>query len=258
MDDDGDDGRRTAVVHPGEVVSIPKRIITTWICDRERDRYSERHREILGHCVQSWTRVMPDYEIVLITMGNVAQFGLDPWVERCIETGNFIGVSQWTRLKALASLGGVFLDADVEAVRPFDDLLVDDGLFTLGHLGNGQTFANNAVMASAPSHPFLGLMIRSLLGLIDLSHPDFGNHSGPFMVTNLLRAAGWDSVDRDATIDTPETGRVDVRSSAAFYPYSWNRGFSPDCIRPETLAVHHWASSWKSDAEQTTHAWRSR
>lgn len=236
-------------------MSIPKRIITTWICDRERDRYTDRHREILGHCMNSWLRVMPDYEIVVITMGNVGYLGLDAWVDRCLEQGNFIGVSQWARLKALSAIGGVFLDADVEAVRPFDPMLEDEHAFVLGHLGNGQGFANNAIMASHKLHPFIATQFSALTSIKDIAHPDFGNHSGPFMVTELLKRVGWDGVDRDATLSN---GTISVRSSKAFHPYSWNEGFTPECVTPETLAIHHWASSWKSAGEQTTHEWRTR
>ena len=47
-----------------------------------------------------------------------------------------------------------------------------------------------------------------------------------------------------------------VRRSAVFHPYNWNQSFTPDCLQPDTLAVHHWASAWKAPDQQTTHAWK--
>ena len=227
---------------------IPRRIITTWICDAARDRYQPRHREMLAHCLTSWLRLMPDYEVVVVTLGNLFAHGEDQWCADRVREGNFIGCSQWARLRFLQARGGVFLDSDVEAVQRFDSLL--SGGCTVGHLGNGQRLANNCVMAAPAGHPFLSEQLAHIRGC-DPRHPDFGNNTGPFMMTQLLARRGWDGEDRDA-----QAGEVTVRRSAVFHPYSWNVGFTPECVQPDTIAIHHWASSWKPVQEQPCATWR--
>lgn len=224
---------------------IPKRIITTWICDPARDRYQPRHREMFEHCLTSWLKLMPDYEIVIVTLGNLRQYGTEPWLEKRIEEGNFIACSQWARIQFLYCLGGVFLDADVEAVQRFDSLL--DVNFTLGHIGAGQGWANNAVMACAEQHPFLVTQMAALRR-VPLTHADYGNATGPALVSGLLYAKGWGGRDADANVDG-----ITVRSSRAFHPYPW---YEARQTYPETIAIHHWASSWKPLAEQPQQAWR--
>ena len=247
---------------------IPKRIITTWIADPKRDKYQERHREMFAHCLTSWLRLMPDYEIVIVTYGSViesASFEGDlphcQWVlERCKE-GNFIGASQWARLWWLHRLGGFFLDADVEAVKRFDELRGET--YVLGHLGNGQNFANNAVMGVEKGHPWL-LDQLDYIQKCDPKHFDFGNETGPFMVSNLLRRGGWDGRDVDKTVIVPCENHkvrggavsVTVRRSKVFHPYSYNEHFTPECLAEDTLAIHHWAASWKPVEEQTQQVWR--
>ena len=67
---------------------IPKRLITTWICDAERDRYQPRHREMFAHCLTSWLRLMPDYEVLIVTLGNIRMLGTDSWLDARIAEGN--------------------------------------------------------------------------------------------------------------------------------------------------------------------------
>jgi len=227
---------------------IPKRIITTWICDAERDRYQPRHREMFAHCMTSWLKLMPDYEIMVVTLGNLRLFGTEPWLEERIAEGNFIACSQWARLKFLAVLGGVFLDADVEAVQRFDPLL--ETSYTLGHIGAGQGWANNAVMACGAAHPFLEDQVKALRK-VDTRHPDYGNMSGPGLVSSLLYANGWNGRDGDTTI-----AGITVRRSQVFHPYPWYEPLTSAAIQPDTIAIHHWASSWKPLNEQPQQVWR--
>ena len=231
---------------------IPRRIVTTWICDPARDGYNERHREMLAQCLTSWLRLMPDYELEFVTMGNIRRFGTSEWLEARLAEGNFIAASQYARIVWLKWLGGVFVDADVEAAQRFDSLLADEDVLTLGHLGNGQGFANNAVMAAAAGHPAL-LEMERLLYRVPPTHADYGNATGPVMVTHMLREQCWDGADREMRI-----GDVQVRRSAVFYPYNWNQGFTPECVQADTIALHHWASSWKPREQQPHHVWRER
>jgi hypothetical protein len=71
------------------------------------------------------------------------------------------------------------------------------------------------------------------------------------MLSALLNRMGWDGVDRDAVVNG-----ITVRRSASFYPYNWNQTWTADKIQEDTLAVHHWATSWRAPEKHTTHEWR--
>lgn len=222
---------------------IPKRIITTWICDPlgNRDAYKEQHRTTFYRCFESWHRLMPDYDIQIVSFGNILAHGSDLWIERMLSTGNFIGASQWARVHWLNVLGGIYVDMDVEAVQRFDGLL--DRSYVIGHEG-GDPIANNAIMASVPGHPFLKMQMDYLHGFTtsaQLNDPQFGNETGPRMTTKLLRERyQWDAKDRIQLL----ADNLVVYPSPVFYPYFWTGTFDRSCVTPETVSIHHWASSW--------------
>jgi hypothetical protein len=218
---------------------IPKRLTTTWICDSARDPYTDLHRDMFARCLQSWLRLMPDYSLTVITLGNVWDIcGPDPWAEALAEDGNFIGVAHYALYTDLLRHGGVHLDMDVEAVQRFDPLLSERCV--IGHLGQpDKPRVNVAVLASEPGHPFLVNMLDGLKAC-DPARQNFGNDGGPFLSSRLLRERGWSGVNEDARL----SDGIVVKRSAAFYPYLWTEDYSPACHQPDTLAVHHWGQSW--------------
>jgi Glycosyltransferase sugar-binding region containing DXD motif len=219
----------------GDGVSIPKRLITTWIGDRRADPYTDAHRTLFATCLQSWLRLMPEYELVVITLGSLWHFDRDRWIAAQVARGQYIGASNWARLLWLHHLGGIYLDMDVEVVRRFDDLL---GERCVVGCNPGGGWVNNAVLAAQAGHPLL-LQLARELHRCDPNDPQFGNLSGPQALSTALRARGWSGHD-----ETMSLADVLVLSSAAFAPYHWTDRYSPACIQPETYAVHHWAQSW--------------
>ena len=238
-----DNGRWLPVLPLAKTGVIPRRLITTWICDplAGRDAYQEHHHATFYRCLESWHRLMPDYDIRIVSIQNILDYGTDDWIELMIETGNFIGASQWARVHWLDTLGGIYVDMDVEAVQRFDKVL--NHHFFIGHEG-GDAIANNAIMGSVPNHPFLTAQMAYLHTFRtpkQLRDKQFGNETGPRMTTRLLREKyGWDESDRLQLLDDAVT----VYPSPVFYPYFWTGTFSPDCVKPETISIHHWASSW--------------
>lgn len=226
---------------------ISKRIITTWICDPQggRDSYLERHKQTFYQCLESWHRLMPDYDIQIVSLANITDLGGDPWIEARLEEGNFIGASQWARCHWLHEIGGIYLDMDVQAVRRFDDLR--ENKFFCGHEG-GDSFANNAVMGSESGNWFVRQQLDYVKGFVSkaqLDDPQFGNETGPRMLTTLLMSHGWKR-DQDATQIVKD---LTVYHSRYFYPYFWTQQFDTSCIERDTYAVHRWASSWVRDAD---------
>ncbi len=70
-------------------------------------------------CLASWRRIAPDWTIREFTLPP----DLPGFVAGAIKAGKWAMVSDWARMRALYDEGGVYLDFDVELVRPLDDLL---------------------------------------------------------------------------------------------------------------------------------------
>lgn len=213
----------------------PKRLITTWV---DFGTYRESDRRMFYRCLQSWHRLMPDWDIRIVSTGNILDYGGDYWILEQLKTKHGIGASQWARLWWLYTLGGVYVDMDQEAVKRFDPLL--DGTFFCGHFGPLDPFVGNGIIGAPAGHPFLKEQLEYLCDL-DVKDPQFGNESGPRMVTRLLSQYGWDGKNEHTYL---EQANITVYPDTVFYPYHWTERYTPRCIRPETVAVHHWASSW--------------
>ena len=127
------------------------------------------------------------------------------------------------RLEALWHHGGIYLDADVELLRPLDDLL--DGPPFAAWEDDRQLC--NAVMGAPPKHPAIAHALRILEREVKLGRPPVG----PRALTSA-----WHS-------------RPDVRllPRESFYPYGywekWRAG--EDFSKVEgCYGVHHWAATW--------------
>lgn len=70
-------------------------------------------------CIESWKRIMPNYELKEWTENN---FDIDSnlYVKQAYEARKFAFVTDYVRLYALYTEGGIYMDTDVEALKPYD------------------------------------------------------------------------------------------------------------------------------------------
>lgn len=73
-------------------------------------------------CIASWHKFMPDWEYKLWNEDNV-DLAMNDYAKEAYEVHKFAFVSDYVRLWALESEGGIYLDTDVEVFKPFDGLL---------------------------------------------------------------------------------------------------------------------------------------
>lgn len=78
--------------------------------------------EVAQKCIASWHELMPDWEYKLWNEDNF-DINRVPYTKEAYEAKKFAFVSDYVRLWALNFEGGVYLDTDVEVLKPFDDLM---------------------------------------------------------------------------------------------------------------------------------------
>lgn len=171
-----------------------------------------------------WRKLHPGWEHVTIRDPiDPARFPLTGHLfSSCVHGAQVAGL---VRLEAVHSTGGVYVDSDVEPLRPIDDLLhhpcfigTEDG-----------THLTDAMFGAEREHPGIGECLRRV---VTMPMTDGPQATGPLNTTACL------------------SGRDDVTVLAArmLYPYSYlERGrASPDWAAefPDSYAVHHWAFSW--------------
>jgi len=153
------------------------------------------------------------------------------------ESRCWANLSNYARLHAVYEEGGIYLDTDVEILKKFDSLLDLDCFF--GFESNQESerlLVNNAVFGARKRHPFIGQCKAYLLANFPGSEPS--NLSAPELVTHLLSQKGLSSYGDQEIEGTRLLGRE------YFYPHGWKESFSPDLVKPNTIAIHHWGRSW--------------
>lgn len=137
--------------------------------------------------------------------------------------------SDIARLEILHREGGVYVDCDMEAVKPLDPLL---GVSCFaGFEDCDRKWVNNAIFGAEPGHPFLAALIEALPASVraaqraGIRRPN--RFSGPQFVTPI-----WANRFR---------GQVTVHDSTLFYPYSWSELDRGGEQFPSAYSVHHWA-----------------
>lgn len=179
-------------------------------------------------CVDSWARVMPGYATRRWDETNVGEFA-------CGELQHLLAHAQWAfasdlaRLLILQRYGGVYLDTDMEAVRPLDDLLAY-GCF-VGYEAAARI--SNGACGAVPRHPYTEACLDRLLARHRRHAPI---EYSPETCSAVYSSQAWPDVH--------------VCPPSAFYPYN---PYDParavkallySDITPDTYLIHHWAKSW--------------
>lgn len=74
-------------------------------------------------CIESWKKFCPDYEIIEWNESNF-DLELNDYAREAYQAKRWAFVSDVARLYALVNYGGIYMDTDVEVIRPLDDLLL--------------------------------------------------------------------------------------------------------------------------------------
>ena len=94
---------------------IPKKIHYCWIGGNPLPDSAKK-------CIKSWKKYCPDYEIIEWNESNY-DFTKNPYMKQALDAKKWGFVPDFARLDIIYREGGIYLDTDVEMVKPFDPLL---------------------------------------------------------------------------------------------------------------------------------------
>ena len=125
-------------------MSIPKIIHYCWFGNKPLPKSCQR-------MIESWKTYLPDHEIML---WNETTFDVTgpKYVRDAYEAGKFAFVSDYARLYALKTYGGIYFDTDIEVIRGFGGLL--DGFGAVFGFESGEKVMT-AFMAARPEDPII-------------------------------------------------------------------------------------------------------
>ena len=118
---------------------IPKKIHYFWFGENEKPKSVQK-------CINSWKKYCPDYEII---EWNKTNFDIHcmPFVEQAYEAKKYAFVSDVARLMVVYEYGGIYMDTDVEVIKPLDDLLENRSYMSFENnenINTGQGFGSES------------------------------------------------------------------------------------------------------------------
>lgn len=220
---------------------IPKVIHYCWFGRNPKPALFQR-------CIASWKKHCPDYEII---EWNEDNFDLDccDYVREAYDAKKWAFVTDYARLKIVCDQGGIYLDADVEVIRPFDDLLGDAAFFGLEDTGS---IATGLGFGAEVGNPVVGAMLRDYDGV------HFRREDGGFdMTTCPVRNTA--SIAHLLPEELPQNQIIRI-PGAVIYPPEWFCPLSADGSQmrktANTHSIHWYSATWLSEDEMVVHQYR--
>ncbi|MDR2444929.1 MAG: glycosyl transferase [Spirochaetaceae bacterium] len=124
---------------------IPKIIHYCWLS-------GDTMPETYARCMETWKEKLKGYEFVL---WDTKRFNIDSvlWVKQAFEVGLYACAADYIRLYAVYTTGGIYLDTDMESVRPFDQLL--DADIMLAYENHRSYNIEAGCFGAQRGHPFI-------------------------------------------------------------------------------------------------------
>jgi len=94
---------------------IPKIIHYCWLSGNP-------YPELTKKCIQSWKNYLSDYQIILWDTNRI-DINSNLWIKQAYENKKYAFASDYIRFFALYNYGGIYLDADVEVLKSFNNIL---------------------------------------------------------------------------------------------------------------------------------------
>lgn len=201
---------------------IPKTIHYCWFGNNKLPKKAVK-------CIDSWKKMCPDYEIVCWNEGNF-DVHQNPYLSFMYDEKKYAFFSDYARLKIIEENGGIYLDTDVELVKPLDDLIELDayyGFETTDYINTGLGFG------AIPHHISVQALLKEYEPLID--HPDIVGC--PILNTQALKCLGLvcNGIQQDI-------------KGARIFPIDYFNPFDDSTgklnITKNTISIHWFSKSW--------------
>ena len=207
---------------------IPKIFHYVWIGGKPLPEKNQRFLE-------TWKRVCPDYEIMLWNEENFDINNSNEYVKQAYKSKKYAFVSDYIRLFALFEYGGIYLDTDVEILKPFDDLL--GGKMFLCRENNA--YVSTAVIGAEKGNPIIKELLESYDGR------KFIMEDGSFDIsTNVEKISLFLRQKYNYPLSSKRFENPDLTIYECTY-FSPKDYFSGKCKSTKnSYAIHHFDGTW--------------
>lgn len=211
---------------------IPKKIHYCWFGRGPKN-------QLALECIESWKKFLPDYEF---KEWNEANFDINQnqYVKEAYESRKFAFVTDYVRLYALYHEGGIYMDTDVEVLKPYDSFLHHHAFSGFETDGNVPTGMMAAEKGSLWAKELLeGYAERKFIredGSLDMT-------TNTTVITNYMVNKGL--ILNNTYQDFPDL--CTMYPSTYFCPKDHRTGKIH--LSKNTVCIHHFAGSWLNQSK---------
>lgn len=167
-----------------------------------------------------------------------------PLLEKYRDQKKWSILSDFVRRWAVLKFGGIYLDLDVELLKPIDTFLSLDCFICIE---GPPAFGNMAVSGGKAGNKHHKILLDMYLEVIEgkiIYDVPIEVGCSPWVVTDyLVKLKGEKLGDEDMMLIQNYDGLTTL-PKACFYPYNWNENYSDDVIKPNTYGIHWWKKGW--------------
>ena len=202
---------------------VPKKIHYFWFGDAKKS-------PLIDRCIESWKRYAPDFQIIEWNEQNY-DVEKNSFTRKAFAEKKWAFLSDYARLDVLHREGGVYMDTDMELLKPLNNFL-NHALFLGMESAN---HVNASIVGSQANHWLISEVLVRYQIMKDYTPI-------PVVMTDVLKShtalKHGINVYRDITIYPP----------SYFYPFAFGEKFNENKIQENTHTIHWWDHSWGSPA----------
>lgn len=195
--------------------------------------------ELAQKCIASWKKYCPDFEIIEWNESNFNIYECN-YSKEAYEEKKWAFVTDYVRLKVLYEFGGIYMDTDVEVIKPLDSLL------------NYQAVSGFESETSIPTGLIASEKANNMIGefLAEYTDIHFRKPDGKLdLTTNVFRITK--TCYKYGLIPN---NCLQVVNDFTFLPKDYlcpkNSKTGETVITENTITIHHFDGSWLSDEER--------
>ena len=213
-------------------MSIPKIIHYCWFGGKPLPEDAKQY-------IQSWRKYCPDYEII---EWNETNFDLNsvPYVKEAYEEKKWAFITDYVRLFALETMGGVYMDTDVEVLKNLDIFLNTEGFSGFER----EKAVPTGILAAEKGNPFIQELLHEYDGL------HFRRPDGTLdLTTNVTRITNC-AVKHGLLLNNCEQNfwHFRIYPKDYFCPKDYITG--QILLTENTYTIHHFSGSWHSPRQK--------
>ena len=210
---------------------IPKKIHYCWFGRGPKPKLALK-------CIDSWKKYCLDYEIIEWNEDNFDVNCCD-YVKEAYENHKYAFVTDYVRLYAMYNYGGIYMDTDVEVVKPLDEFLSNMAFSGF----ENDTQVPTGIMASEKKFSLFGYLLSYYDNRHFVNDGKFDMETNVAIITDMLLKKGL-----------VQNGKFQIVEGFALYPKDYFCPFDNNTgvlnKSSNTATIHWFNKSWVSSNER--------